>query len=432
MTDRRSDYFVFPSVVRADAVSEIEIIPRGAHAEFIENAEYTITFVPMERFNVAYEISRFEANFDVLTVRSRQGKLRFTYRFCHEQEWSVIVSPKDAPDQKKVFHIYAAADDLYGKTPYRGDLHVHSHRSDGNESPAVVAANYRKGGFDFMAITDHHRYAPSLEAIGVYKDVPIQLKLFPGEEVHVPGNYIHMVNFGGSQSVNELYEQNKVVCDKEIAELAETLNVTGGVNTLEFAYRKWTVEKIREGGGIAILVHPFWIYQNEYNMQTHMTKYMFRSGCFDAFELLSGLSDKENNLQLALYADMLCENISIPIVGSSDSHGTEPPVYFKSVYTVILADELTLDGIKSAIYGFNSAAVGATDGCPVRVHGTLRTVKYVQFLLENYFPRHDELCAEEGLLMKDYACGDKSAKNALAALSHRVEDYRAKFFGRAL
>ncbi len=111
MTDRRSDYFVFPSVVRADAVSEIEIIPRGAHAEFVENAEYTITLVPMEHFTVPYRLDRFEADYDVLTVRAEHGRLRFSYRFCFEQEWSVEAAPKDSPDEKRVFHIFAAADD---------------------------------------------------------------------------------------------------------------------------------------------------------------------------------------------------------------------------------------------------------------------------------------------------------------------------------
>ena len=62
--------------------------------------------------------------------------------------------------------------------PYMGDLHVHSCRSDGREDPAIVAANYRKAGFDFMALTDHERWYPSDDMINAYKDVKLGIKLF--------------------------------------------------------------------------------------------------------------------------------------------------------------------------------------------------------------------------------------------------------------
>ncbi|MEG2076134.1 MAG: hypothetical protein RRY34_06490, partial [Victivallaceae bacterium] len=69
------------------------------------------------------------------------------------------------------------------------------------EAPIYVAARYREAGFDFMAVTDHHRYAPSLEAINFWQNKPIELKLFPGEEVHAPGNPVHIINFGSKFSV---------------------------------------------------------------------------------------------------------------------------------------------------------------------------------------------------------------------------------------
>ena len=47
-----------------------------------------------------------------------------------------------------------------------------------------MCANYRRDGFDFLAITDHGRYYPSLEAIEAYKNIPTGLKIFRGEEVH--------------------------------------------------------------------------------------------------------------------------------------------------------------------------------------------------------------------------------------------------------
>ncbi|MEG2604108.1 MAG: hypothetical protein RSB91_04195 [Clostridia bacterium] len=425
-----ADYFVTPQVVRENSLSTVEIIPRGKHAQFDDTELYTIRFVPMERFNVAYELNRFSANYDFLTIKASEGRLCFSYRFLWEQEWSVVVSGEKNPQKELVFPIYAVADDLYKRTPFRGDLHAHSFRSDGREAPEIVAANYRRAGFDFMAITDHHRWKPSKEAITAYQGVPIQLKLFYGEEVHVPGNYIHIVNFGGKLSVNQLYESNPEACEAEVQALTQQSQGAEGLNERELAYRKWAAEQIRKGGGIAILVHPYWICCHAYNMQTEMTRYLLRTGCFDAFELLGGMSDKENNLQTALYGDLRAEGIHIPIVGSSDSHGTEPPVYFKTVFTVVLAQELTLTGLRDAITNDYSVAIRWESDEVFRVDGTFRMVKYVTFLLENYFPRHDELCIGEGIAMKEYVCGDNAAAEELARRQACVPEYARRFFGR--
>jgi len=158
---------------------------------------------------------------------------------------------------------------------------------------------------------------------------------------------------------------------------------------------------------------------------------MFRTSCFDAFEILGGLEDRENNLQIALYTDARAEGCNIPIVGSSDSHGTEPPIYFGSNCTVVLAEgDLTQQTLKQSILDHYSAAIALKQWIPVRVHGTFRMVKYVQFLLENYFPRHDELCFEEGVLMRDYVCGDETAKERLARIRGRIGEFRCRFFGR--
>jgi hypothetical protein len=41
-----------------------------------------------------------------------------------------------------------------GRFP-KGNIHTHSNRSDGQRTPADVAETYRRGGYDFMALTDH-------------------------------------------------------------------------------------------------------------------------------------------------------------------------------------------------------------------------------------------------------------------------------------
>ena len=36
----------------------------------------------------------------------------------------------------------------------------------------------------------------------------MDMKIYPGEEVHTPDTDVHIVNFGGSYSVNALYEKS--------------------------------------------------------------------------------------------------------------------------------------------------------------------------------------------------------------------------------
>jgi hypothetical protein len=56
------------------------------------------------------------------------------------------------------------------------------------------------------------------------------------------------------------------------------------------------------------------------------------------------------------------------------------------------------------------------------------------FLLVEYFPVHDELCHEEGRLMKEYANSSdaetsKNAKSRLAALKGQTQKLLDKYWG---
>jgi hypothetical protein len=51
------------------------------------------------------------------------------------------------------------------------------------------------------------------------------------------------------------------------------------------------------------------------------------------------------------------------------------------------------------------------------------------FLLTEYFPLHDELCVEEGRLMKEYAGGDKKALEMLSLLQGRTAALMKKCWG---
>lgn len=72
---------------------------------------------------------------------------------------------------------------------------------------------------------------------------------------------------------------------------------------------------------MAIFCHPFWI-DNVYNVPVALLQLYLEQGFADAFELVGGLTNHENTLQVAFYRDMLTQGCRIPTVGNSDSHGT--------------------------------------------------------------------------------------------------------------
>jgi hypothetical protein len=419
-------YFsVFPKIFKAGGEGRISIRPRGAHAAFDDAIPYTVTVVPMNETNLN-DLDHPYAAYDIFP---RNGVLSLTYPFGGEGQYNLLVKPKDqelgpAGQRKRwapylepqKFRVYAVREDLSALRPWRGDMHVHSFRSDGKEAPAVVAANYRKAGFDFLAITDHEQYEPSLEAIAAFKDAAVDLKLFPGEEVHPPDNNTHYVHFAGGSSVNTIFRNDPERYNRERDEIAKGLELPPGINRGEYASCLWVCEEIKKAGGMSIMVHPRWIQQDAYHVPEAMCVYMLKHTPFDAFELTSGQTQAENQMQLSLWQQLRAEGFSIPVVGSSDSHSTEQPLtWFNVSKTAVLAPDCTKESIIGAVRDKRAVVMEQYHGEAFpRLYGEYRYIAFMLFLLEEYFPLHDELCFEEGRLMKEYAVGDKSAEELLA------------------
>ena len=271
--------------------------------------------------------------------------------------------------------VYALEDDLYGRYAYLGDMHMHSCLSDGREAPDIVAANYRSYGYDFMAITDHRRYYPSLMVMEKYSRLPLDIKFYPGEEIHLPGTDVHIINFGGDYSVNGLVstslqhergtdkkfrsvENAKNVPDimseeeylSECDKAAEKYDIPEGIEKRDFGACVWTFEKVREGGGLSIFCHPYWI-SDVYQVPENFTEYMLTVHPFDAFEVLGGESYyRQNGFQTALYYEMRERGIDFPVVGNTDTHGsTEHNPIRLTANTIVFAKENTRDAIVSAV-----------------------------------------------------------------------------------
>ena len=422
---RENIYFkVLPKIVKADKQTTIEIRPLYDHCKFDMDKQYEITYFPMDSFTRKEAFIQKPSYF----LKPEDGVLKVSEYFEGEQEHRIYVNEILKDNTKKQlgeFRIYSLEDDLFNKTPYKGDIHMHSYHSDGKEAPAYVAACCRKIGLDFMAITDHHKYFPSIEAQNAYENVALDMKIYRGEEVHAPGNPVHIINFGGSFSVNETFQNDEELYKKEVAVFENTVtDFPTGATKFQYASSLWVYDKIHQGGGLGLFCHPYWRIYSGYTPSTILTKYMFEKQPFDAFELIGGYDGDEiesNQLQLAFYQDERSKGREIPIVGVSDAHGCEHNRFFGWYYTLVFSPTLELEDLISNIKNLNSVAIEAIPGENIRVHGPFRLVKYAYFLLRELLPLHDELCFEEGSLMQKYIAGDEKAGANLERLKGQTK-----------
>ena len=424
-------YDIFPKVIQEGKPVTINVKPLGKHAAFDIDYTYTINVCPLGTHDVyTYEIKPCD-----------DGIIRINHTFEGEQEHFIRIN-KDG-NRIVQLAVYSIKADLAGRYPYRGDLHMHTFRSDGRQEPAIVCANYRKYGYDFFAITDHHRYYPSLEAIEAYKDVPIDFNIVPGEEVHLPDNPVHIVNFGGSHSVNGLVEtsaevkEHGAVADtityeaycNEVNKLAETLDIPDNLGLSKFSYAScvWAFNKIREAGGLGIYCHPYWI-SNVFQIPEAFTEYILEQHPFDAYEVLGGeVYYEQNGFQTSSYYEARAKGINFPIVGSTDSHSSVNNDNALLCSTIVFSPENTREALVSSVKDYYSVAIDTID-VKYRLVGDFRLVKYGCFLLDNYFPIHDDLCHEEGRLMKDYICGYEDGKSGLEFVAGRMDKLRKRYF----
>ncbi|MDR1628690.1 MAG: hypothetical protein LBS36_00525 [Oscillospiraceae bacterium] len=449
-------YDIYPKVIPAGKVSEITVKPLGAHVAFAPDTTYHLAVCPFDEGtprNYPKRKNRFE--YDVRP--GEDGCIRFSFEFFGEQQFYIRLK-----DDKKLdleLSVYSIFEDLVGRYPFIGDLHIHTNRSDGRQAPAIVCANYRKTGYDFFAITDHRRYYPSLEAIEAYKDVPIEFTIVPGEEIHLPCNHedgyhindVHLINFGSEYSINALIEgdhvkevggdkgrrslfgscPDKIMTSEEyfalIDEHTKGLEIPDNIEPFAYASCHWIFNEIRKGNGLGVFAHPYWV-SNVLQVPPEFVEFMMETQPFDAFEVLGGeLNYEQNGFQTHQYYEDRIKGRHYPIVGSTDSHSSVNSDKSHICSTIVFSPENERTALIASIKDFYSIAVD-TISEEFRLVGEMRFARYACFLLQEFFPLHDDLCYEEGRAMKDYVCGDLGAKELLEAISGRMKTQREKYF----
>lgn len=392
---------------------------------------------------------------DMLCKADGEGKISFSY--TADSEGEIYFRIYQGEQRIAQLSVYAVEGELSKRYPFRGDFHTHTIRSDGAETPAVVCANYRKKGYDFICITDHHRYYPSLEAINAFKDADISLQIMPGEEVQIPFTALHIVNAGGLFSVNGLIDNQFNYTDtngdinarrlneniqppetislqkytEEIEEIerkldAETPTFPKDVNKRWYAVLLWTVEKIRQSDGLCIFAHPYWLC-DVWHVPERLTRYILERGDCDAFEVLGGENYyHQNGLQTALYYDEYRQGRIHAIVGSTDSHcSTAQNRNWDICSTIVFAEKNDRKSIVQAVKDKFSLAVD-TISKEYRLVGEYRLQKYGTFLMENYFPIHDIWTARDGECMQKYLNGEAD-ETALSVTSKQAETLIKKY-----
>ncbi len=424
MNRSANPYFeVLPRILQAGQPHTISVRPLFDHVRFIDGNTYQITLQPLD--GPPHQAL-------TLNLEARQGAISFQAAFPLEGEYVLLLNSNLSERERGFarFHLYALDSDLLQRRPYKGDIHMHSNYSDGFEAPAYVAACCRRIGLDFMALTDHARYAPSLEAMAVFAGKPVDLRIYPGEEVHSPDNPTHIVNFGGEFSVNELFDTESY--KNEVRMLVGQLPpLNSGVDRKAYASCLWTFDKIRQAGGLGVFCHPYWVSVNRFDNPAALTELLLQLQPFDALELIGGFfpfESESNHLQVARYHEARARGKRIPIVGVSDAHGCERGELFGWYYTIVFSPSLELPDLIQSIKDLYSVAVEAMPGQPARAHGPFRLVRFAQFLLRELYPSLLDLYAEEGRLMLAHLTGDEQAMQTLKCYQGRTQTRMEIFF----
>jgi hypothetical protein len=191
-------------------------------------------------------------------------------------------------------------------------LHAHTTESDGELSPALLAAHYARAGFDVLAITDHWKIAAA-EEHGIIVVPSIELNsVLPGARDG------HVLGFGVVAGADEL--RDLALGYPELGEIGE-----------------WIMSR----GGVAYLAHPYWsgVTPGTLELPESVTGIeVYNAGC--QLEVGRGLSTV--HWDELLEAGRLC-----PALATDDSH--HPGFDSGFAWTWLRVAERSRDGVLAAL-----------------------------------------------------------------------------------
>lgn len=418
---------LFPRVILANKTTELHL----SGDELINGVKVVVAVQSMEKYNIPHSKKyRIDEDKRIISeeITVKNGEAKFSFTPFGEQRHRVYI---DTDARKAAFEIYSLKEDLYKLIPFKGDTHLHTTESDGLFTPTETVSAYYEAGFDYMAITDHHKYAGSAKMAATIDKIAEYFKVYPGEEVHNRGmGYFHIINFGASASVNEIINADPdgvfENITKNAAEIKKQYTLPDCIDEKEFAFRLWVSQKIREFGGLSVLCHPYWDAYGEYNMQTPMLEFLLEKGIFDAFEVVDDDDHTGNgvNLQTAMYNEMRANGIKVPIIGASDCHSVVSDIFDK-YFTYAFCENV--NNIKQAVKDLKTVAVERI-GNEYRVYGPFRLVKYARFLCDNLEPEIKAI--RKGMARKIAEAIESKNADLMAKIEVASQEYKKNFFGK--
>lgn len=196
----------------------------------------------------------------------------------------------------------------------RGNLHMHTRRSDGVKQFEEAVALYEEAGYDFIAVTDHW-------VVSEKDTTPGGMLLLAGCEYNVgetvqKGVY-HIVGVG-MERAPALARSQKDLCAQKI------------------------IDEIRAAGGAAILAHPAWSLNSAEAVQ--------RLHGLIGTEIYNTTSDFPANARpySGLFVDQLASlGVLLPCMAADDAHWYQEDVH--GGWIMVHAKEKTHEAVMAAI-----------------------------------------------------------------------------------
>jgi len=232
---------------------------------------------------------------------------------------------------------------------YKGNLHSHTTRSDGDATPEKVVSWYRRHGYDFLAITDHDTIT-DVSALpgGDMLLIPgVEFAYEPDEE---PGFFLDMlgINLKTLPEFLDPEKKNHVTYDKKMSP-------------------QKLIDYINEAGGLPIMCHPYFML----NMTEPYLKYHSYLGLEAYNYVCEDMCGRGNH---EIYWDALIHRgRKVYGFATDDSHAAN----FGHAWIEVKAQEKTLPAILQAI---REGSFYATSG--IRIFDVELTGRHVKITFD--------------------------------------------------
>ncbi|MEI8247341.1 MAG: CehA/McbA family metallohydrolase [Lentisphaerota bacterium] len=215
----------------------------------------------------------------------------------------------------------------HGLWALRGDFHLHTEYSDGDELERVLVGAIN-AGLDFIVVTDHDRIAGVSAMRNLVKKMGNPIMILSGCEVTGPG--CHLLTYGLDREL-PLYPS-----------IAETSKV------------------VRGNGAYFVAAHPAWTRTRSSFWDNHAFHQAWEEGLFDGFELInSGVTVDDNLPVISFWENELLAGRNPVFTAGSDAH--DAMELGASASTIVFVRELTHEAIFRAVFRERMAVACSED-----------------------------------------------------------------------